>query len=89
MKSIMKFHVRHLFFHPLMKRLRTECNEIILMKLNITLLEFLTAYNSVVWVPQIETGGVLMANNVPLVFICGAHRAQLRAARISSGLLKL
>ena len=57
-------------------------DEINLMKLNIRLLEFLTAYNSVVWVPlPIETGDVLMANNVP--------QLHLRAARISNGLLKL
>ena len=53
------------------------------MKLNIRRLEFLT----VVCVPQIDTGGVLMGNNVPLVFISGAHTAKLCPARISNGLL--
>ena len=48
------------------------------MKLNVRLLELLAAStNSVVWVPRMETGGVSMARNVPLVFIYGTHTAQL------------
>ena len=58
------------------------------MKLNVRLLELLAAStNSVVWVPRMETGGVSMARNVPLVFIYGTHTAQLHTARISNVLL--
>jgi hypothetical protein len=48
--------------------------------------EFIVAYNSVLWGQGMETGGTLMAINMPLFSIGGIHTMPSYAARNSNGL---
>ena len=48
--------------------------------------QLMVAYNSILWLPGMETGGTLMAINVPLFSICDIHTMPSYAARNLNGL---